>query len=247
MRYFIEVGYDGLQYAGFQIQNNAITIQQLIENALLVVTKEKISLTGSSRTDAGVNAYQNYFHFDSNILFTQKHLYSLNAILPYDVVVHSIRQVNDDAHSRFNATSRQYQYKITNLKNPFYFKKAYYLPVPLKMDLLNQVATIYLQNTNFKNFSKTNAQVHTYECTILQANWQLQNDIITFNVEGNRFLRGMVKALVGTALQVSFGKYTINDVVNLCTMEKPPKPAIFTPPGYALYLQKVNFPSNIFM
>ncbi len=247
MRYFIEVAYIGLHYAGFQIQNNAITIQQLLQEALFTITKETINLTGSSRTDAGVNAYQNFFHFDSEIIFTLKHQYSLNAILPSSIVVKSIKQVQHDAHSRFFATSRSYQYKIITTKDPFQFQKAYFFPFPMQTNLLTQVANLYTINTYYKNFSKTNAQVHTYNCTILNANWQFQNNNIIFNVQANRFLRGMVKALVGTALQVALGKYTINDIQQLFINEFPTKPAIFTPPGYALYLQNVHYPPSIFL
>jgi tRNA pseudouridine38-40 synthase len=209
-RYFIEVAYKGTQYAGFQVQKNANTIQAEVENALKVFYRTVFELTGSSRTDAGVHARQNFFHFDADVIKdTDKAVYHLNAILPADIVVKSIRQVADDAHSRFDAVSRSYQYTIYQQKDPFLDDRAYYYPFSVDMEVLQQAAALVKANTNFQSFSKKNTQVFTYECAIFESEWKVQNECLIYNVTGSRFLRGMVRGLVGTMLLTGRRKYSV--------------------------------------
>jgi tRNA pseudouridine38-40 synthase len=243
-RYFIEVAYKGTAYAGFQIQQNANTIQAEVEKALHIYYRHSFELTGSSRTDAGVHAQQNYFHFDTDIVIynktAEKALYHLNAILPQDIVAKNLQHVADDAHCRFDAISRSYQYSIYQSKNPFIVDTTYYFPYALNIDMLNKAAAMLLEYTNFQSFSKKNTQVFTYECTLTKSQWALQNDILVYEVTGNRFLRGMVRGLVGTMLQVGRGKFTIEKFKSIIE-SKNAIDTDFSTPAKGLILKEVKF------
>ena len=244
-RYFIEVAYKGTAYAGFQIQDNANTIQAEIEKALHTYLRILITLTGSSRTDAGVHAFQNFFHFDADLQIEAdavvKAIYHLNAILPLDIVVKDIKRVADTAHCRFDANSRSYTYSIYNHKNPFLFDSAYYYPYPLNIEVLQQAASLLLTHTEYLSFAKKNIQVSTYNCRILESNWLLKEDVLFYNVTANRFLRGMVRGLVGTMLLVGKGKYTIADFKTLLESNNNAR-TDFSAPAKGLMLKKVKFP-----
>lgn len=243
-RYFIEVAYKGTAYAGFQIQQNANTIQAEVEKALHTYYRYVFELTGSSRTDAGVHAQQNYFHFDADIfidnIIAEKAIYHLNAILPQDIVVKSLQPVANDAHCRFDAISRSYEYSIYQSKNPFIEDTAFYLPYSLNIDMLNKAAAMLLQYSNFQSFSKKNTQVFTYECTLTKSQWTLQNDILLYEVTGNRFLRGMVRGLVGTMLHVGRGKFTIEKFKSIIE-SKNAIDTDFSTPAKGLVLKEVKF------
>lgn len=247
MRYFIEVSYNGYNYSGFQIQPNASTIQGELENAFLVLLKQKVQLTGSSRTDAQVHAMQNFFHFDIENEIDLSITYNLNAILPSTIAVVQLLLVNANAHARFSATARQYTYHIHTTKQPFLLHKSYYYPFRLDISKLNESAAIILNNTNFISFCKSNAQVNSFDCTIMQSNWHIvSNTNYTYTVMANRFLRGMVKALVGTSLLYAHNKISIEQFKSLFSSESNTK-ANFTPPGYGLFLTNVVYPKNIFL
>ena len=242
-RYFIEVAYNGKRYAGFQIQQNANTIQAEVENALQVYYRESIALTGSSRTDTGVHAAQNFFHFDYLIDQAQAlndSVYHLNAILPSDIVVKRIYGVKDEAHCRFDAKSREYEYKIYASKNPFIVDYAYYYPYPLDIELLNQAAAIIQSTEDFQSFSKKNTQVYTYKCKIEMSCWSREGDLLVYNVKGSRFLRGMVRGLVGTMLKVGTKKIDLNGFISIINAHDSSKVDFSTPPQ-ALTLKKVNY------
>ena len=217
LRYFIEVLYKGTRYAGFQIQQNANSIQAEIEKALSIFFKATFSLTGSSRTDAGVHAFSNFFHFDSSYLATytpdrlEKIVYNLNAILPDDIVIKKIYLVKSDAHCRFDATGREYKYCIYQLKDPFQSDRAFYYPYQLDLQLLNDAAMVLLSYRDFTAFSKRNTQVTNFECSIVKSEWTIEDNLLFYNVQANRFLRGMVKGLVGTMLKVGTGKITVSE------------------------------------
>jgi tRNA pseudouridine38-40 synthase len=238
-RYFIEVAYKGTAYAGFQVQQNANTIQAEVEKALNIFYKEKFELTGSSRTDAGVHALQNFFHFDTNTII-QNQAYHLNSILPADIVVKNITPVASDFHCRFNATSRQYQYNIYQSKNPFLQQVAYYYPYHLNIDTLNQAAQLLMQHTDFTSFSKKHTQTFTNNCIITISKWHVQNNQLTYTVQANRFLRGMVKALVATMLQVGTNKLSIKEFEEII-QSKNNTNAFFTAPAHGLFLVQVNY------
>ena len=240
-RYFLEIAYKGTAYKGFQKQPNALTIQGEVEHALQILFQQNINLTGSSRTDAGVHALQNFFHFDTDIAVQSKHLYNLNAILPQDIVVKNVAPVSMQAHCRFSATSREYTYYIYRVKNPFLKDRAYYYPYQLDLELLQQAAQVLFTYTNFITFSKRNTQVKTFDCTIMAAKWSTTYDQVIFNVSANRFLRGMVRGLVGTMLHVGRGIVSIDDFKNIIESKDCSK-ADFSVPPQGLFLSAVNYP-----
>lgn len=243
-RYFIEVAYKGTGYAGFQVQQNANTIQAEIEKALQVYFRKVFFLTGSSRTDAGVHAQQNFFHFDSDIIFTtaetDKATYHLNAILPLDIAIKNIRQVAENAHCRFDATARSYRYCVHQNKDPFLQDDSYYYPYPLNIDAMNEAAKLLFDFTDFESFAKKNTQVFTYNCTIFLSEWKYENNMLIYTVVGNRFLRGMVRGLVGTMLLVGKGKHSIEDFKNIVESKDSSK-TDFSAPAKGLVLLEVKY------
>jgi tRNA pseudouridine38-40 synthase len=241
-RYFIDVAYKGTNYAGFQIQQNANTVQAEVQKALQVYFRQPFELTGSSRTDAGVHAQQNFFHFNAEIDFNpEKAIYHLNALLPTAIVLKKIILVEDEAHCRFDASSRSYVYTIYVNKNPFLEDTGFYYPYLLDRDLLNQAAQVILGNHDFQGFSKKNTQVHTHFCTISKSEWSFKEELITYNVIGSRFLRGMVRGLVGTMLLVGRKKYSIDTFKKILESKNATK-TDFSTPAKGLVLQSVTFP-----
>lgn len=253
-RYFLEVSYRGTNYSGFQTQQNAVTIQSEIEKALAVL-KGDLSpvLTGSSRTDAGVHALQNYFHFDTDMPVTHwrdiidqdRFLYKLNAILPADIVVKSIQQVIETAHCRFDALSREYKYHIYGSKDPFLAGRSYYFPYRLDREKMNEAAAIIIEYTDFSSFSKRNTQVKSFLCQVQKSQWIDTANELIYNVKANRFLRGMVRALTATMLQVGRGKMTIAEFREVIEAKDCTK-ASFAVPAHGLYLVAVNYPDSYF-
>jgi len=244
MRYFLEVSYKGTKYAGFQIQQNATTIQGEVERALAIVFRTPLALTGSSRTDAGVHAQQNFFHFDTDIFFPPKAIYNLNALLPLDIVIKSVFPVPADAHCRFLAQSRRYKYYITAAKDPFLTDTAWYYPYSLDVGLLQQAAQILFRHHDYTSFSKRNTQVFTHQCTIVESEWTTENNRLVYTVKANRFLRGMVRGLVGTMLLVGRKKITLHDFENII-LAKDCTRANFATPSHGLFLVNVEYPGSI--
>lgn len=242
-RYFLELSYKGTNYSGFQVQKNANTIQNEVEKALKTLYKKEIDLTGSSRTDAGVHALQNFFHCDTELILNPQSLYNLNAILPIDIVVSSIYKVQDDAHSRFAAISREYKYFIYQKKNPFLHDRAWHYPFRINEDLLHKAADLVNNQTNFIAFSKRNTQVNNFNCAIQNSEWIWEGECLVYNVKGNRFLRGMVRALVSTMLKVARGTFDLQHFESLFyTAEQ--SSASFAAPAHGLYLVKVEYPKD---
>ncbi len=241
-RYFIEVAYRGTHYSGFQVQDNANSIQAEVEKAMKIYFRAAFELTGSSRTDAGVHALQNFFHFDSSEEIKDAS-YQLNAILPDDIVIKRIFAVADDAHCRFDAISREYRYYIYEKKNPFIEDRAYYYPYTLDLDAMKVAAKEIIQHHDFTSFSKRNTQVKSFECDIQHSKWLYENDMLVYNVKANRFLRGMVKGLVGTMLQVGRGKLSIDQFRNIIQAKDCTK-ADFSVPSQGLFLMEVKFKSD---
>ncbi len=247
-RFFIEVAYQGARYAGFQKQENANSIQSEVERALRVYYREAIDLTGSSRTDAGVHAYQNYFHFDyrSDAEETMKNsVYHLNAILPEDIVINRIARALDGAHCRFDAVSREYEYRIYRSKNPFIKDRAYYFPYTIDIDRMNEAAEMIRLNEDFQSFSKKNTQVHNYVCKIEESYWKWEGDMLIYKVKGNRFLRGMVRGLAGTMLRLGTNKLNIDQFQSII-QSKDCKKVDFSTPPHGLILVKVNYKVGVF-
>jgi len=244
MRYFIEVAYKGAKFNGFQIQENAETVQSAIDHALSTLMREKIETTGSSRTDAGVHALQNFLHFDLEKPLHPQFIYKVNAILPPDVVLRNVYNVGDDAHSRFAALSRSYEYIIYMQKDPFLQDRGYFFPYRLDIDLLQEAAGILKEYQDFTTFSKRNSQVKTYICTIKESRWTADGTRIVYNVTANRFLRGMVRGLVGTMLRVGRGKMTIQEFRDAIESRNCVN-ADFAVPPQGLFLMQVAYPEGL--
>ena len=244
-RYFLEVAYNGTNYSGFQIQQNANSIQQEVENAFTVLQKEKIELTGSSRTDAGVPAFQNFFLFDFDGTIDSRLVYKMNAILPGDISVARLMHMNSTAHCRFGATSREYKYFIYRHKDPFLRERAYYFPYKLNIQLMQEAADIIRSYNDFTSFSKRKTQVKSFICEIQESKWDWEADCLVYYVRANRFLRGMVRALVATMLQVGREKMTIDQFKEVIE-QKNSTGARFGAPPHGLFLIAVNYPPDYF-
>lgn len=245
-RYFIEVAYKGTEYSGFQSQQNTgKTIQAETEKAmgtLLRLHGEKaIQLTGSSRTDAGVHALQNFFHFDFDGPVHDQFIYKMNAILPPDIVVRQLVPVHEDAHCRFDAVSREYRYIIYRRKDPFLRDRGFYYPYRLNAERMQEAAEIVKEYEDFTSFSKRNTQVKTFICRIYESRWLMENDKIEYTVKGNRFLRGMVRALVATMLQAGREKISLAEFRSIIESRDCTK-ASFAAPAQGLFLIHVTIP-----
>ena len=250
-RYFIEVAYKGTKYSGFQVQKNGITIQSEVEQALVIKFGKPFQLTGASRTDAGVHALQNYFHFDidtellnqhdNSETAMQKSLYSLNSILDEDIVIKKIFKVDDRHHCRFDAISREYKYYICRKKDPFYNDRAYFYPYTLDFEKLQKAAAIILRTKDFTSFSKKNTQVNNFFCSVIKSEWVIEHDLLIYHVAANRFLRGMVKGLVGTMLRAGTGKISLDEFSTIVE-SKNVNNADFSVPSHALFLVEVKYP-----
>ena len=238
-RYFIEVSYKGTNYSGFQKQQNANSVQAELEKAMEIFYRQKFELTGSSRTDAGVHALQNFFHFDSNTDL-EDGSYNLNAILPNDIVCKRIFNVAENAHCRFDAISREYHYYIYQQKDPFLQDRACYIPYPVDITLLQLAAGEIMKHHDFTSFSKRNTQVNNFLCKMYVSEWVQEADYLVYKVKANRFLRGMVKGLVGTMLLIGKQKINFNQFKAIIESKDCTK-ADFSMPPDGLYLYKVAF------
>lgn len=245
-RYFLELAYRGDAYAGFQVQENAHSVQGEVERALQIFFRGKISLTGSSRTDAGVHALQNYFHFDYEGEITERSVYNLNAILPMDVAIRSIRRVRENAHCRFDAQYRRYRYRVHTRKNPFVHGLSYYFPYTVDIEKMRHAAAMVCSNEDFELFSKRNTQVKTFRCSIYESEWRRDGDEIHYIVKANRFLRGMVRGLAGTMLQVGRGRMTVEEFGGLLAGRGTMARVDFSVPGHGLWLEEVGFEEGYF-
>ncbi|MCH7523907.1 MAG: tRNA pseudouridine(38-40) synthase TruA [Bacteroidetes bacterium] len=245
MRFFIELSYNGKAYHGWQNQSNAISVQEVLENALSTLLKEKISIVGAGRTDTGVHAIQMFAHFDTPKAFSiEKLIYNLNSFLPNDIAVQDIFKVNDDAHARFDAISRAYKYRISSSKNVFSFNNTYSFKKDLDVKKMNEAAKILFEYSNFKCFSRSNTDVKTFNCNILEAKWVFENDELVFIIKSDRFLRNMVRAIVGTMINIGIGKINAEDLHDIIK-SKNRSQAGASVPGHALYLTKIEYPKNI--
>ena len=245
MRYFLELSYNGANYHGWQNQPNAISVQEVIEKALSILLNEKIDIMGAGRTDAGVHAKQMFAHFDTDVTFTNTNLmFKLNSFLPKDIAIHNVFKVKPEAHSRFNALSRTYLYRVTLKKNVFTFNNAYYVKQHLDLDKMNEASKILFEYKDFQCFSKSNTDVKTYNCDIMKAEWFFENNELCFVIKANRFLRNMVRAIVGTMVNVGLGKLNIEELHTII-QSKNRSEAGFSVPAHALYLTNIEYPEDI--
>ncbi|GGD70825.1 tRNA pseudouridine synthase A [Maribacter cobaltidurans] len=233
-------------YHGWQKQPNAITVQEILEEVLTKLLRDKIEIVGAGRTDAGVHAKEMFGHFNVDpISDIQNLIYRVNAFLPDDIAVQEIRSVQNEAHARFDATARSYEYWVCQEKNPFYRDTAYYVRTPLDIDLMNQAATLLLGKQDFECFSKSKTDVRTYICNVTLAKWVLENDKLVFKITADRFLRNMVRAVVGTLLEVGSKKYPPSHVKAILK-SKDRSEAGVSVPAKGLYLTSVIYPKTIY-
>lgn len=244
-RYFIEVSYKGAAYGGFQVQENAMTVQGAVEKAMGIFFRREIMLTGSSRTDTGVHAKQNYFHFDSDGEMDERWVYNLNALLPGDIAIRNIRRVADGAHCRFDAVWREYSYLVYRFKDPFISDAGYYYPYALEKEEMKRSAEVLKEYSMFGSFAKRNSQVKTFACRIMESEWMEEEGNMRYQVRANRFLRGMVRGLVGTMLQVGRGKISVEEFRDIIEGGDSSR-VDFSVPGHGLCLEKVGYPAGYF-
>jgi tRNA pseudouridine38-40 synthase len=209
MRFLLELSYNGTNYQGWQVQPNGQTVQGVLNNALSVLMRQGIETLGCGRTDAGVHARQYFAQFDTDYDLPETFLRSLNGILPYDIAVHAVRLVAPDFNVRFSAIARTYEYCITFEKNPFYQNFATRWYVPLDIGAMNEACAVMLGDRDFSCFSKVSAEVAHFRCNLMSARWYYRNDLLIFEVTANRFLRSMVRAMVGTLSLVGEGKIDV--------------------------------------
>lgn len=252
MRYFIKLAYKGTNYHGWQSQPNASSVQETLGKAISVVLNSEIILMGAGRTDSGVHAKEMYAHFDFEKSFdTESIVHKLNSYLPKDIVVYAIIPVLDEAHARFDATKRTYEYHINSFKDPFLQDDSWYFHQKLDLDLMNKASNILLNHVNFQCFSKVNTDVNTFDCTIFEAYWtrgtaeqsadKQGNSKLIFTISANRFLRNMVRAIVGTLVNVGMHKITLDDFEAIIKSKNRDK-AGFSVPAHGLYLTKIEYP-----
>lgn len=244
-RFFIEIAYDGSAYHGWQIQPNAISVQEKLNQALYTLLREDIETVGAGRTDTGVHAKQLYVHIDlKNALFShapERAKQSLNALLPYDIAVKRIIEVSAESHARFDATSRSYEYHMHMHKNPFLINRSWQVRAFPDLDKMNEASRHLLGTMDFSCFSKSNTQVYTNICTITKAEWIRDGDAVVFNITADRFLRNMVRAIVGTLVQIGQQDVSpsyLKDVLS----SKNRSMAGISVPAHGLYLTQVAYP-----
>lgn len=242
MRYFISFSYRGTNYHGWQIQPKAISVQEEITKALNTIFRENLSIVGAGRTDAGVHAKQMYAHFDTDIIFDKKTIIKrLNSFLKEDIVIENILEVPEQAHARFDAISRTYEYCLHQNKNAFYQDTSWYFHQHLNIEMMNQAASILLDYQDFQCFSKSHTDVFTYNCNITEAFWQQRNNQLVFTITANRFLRNMVRAVVGTLIDVGTKKIAPEQMHQIIQSKNRSK-AGFSVPAHGLFLTKVIYP-----
>ena len=247
MKYFIELSYKGTFFHGWQIQPNAVSVQETLEKALSLLLRESINVTGAGRTDTGVHAKYIAVHFETELAFVpEKLVFKLNSYLPASIAIHDIFKVKEQAHARFDALTRAYEYRVVRHKNPFETESAYFFKGDLDVKAMNFAAAELLNYTNFKCFSKSKTDVKTYNCKLFYAYWEESNDLLIFKISANRFLRNMVRAIVGTLIDVGLGKLTVNDIHKIVASENRGE-AGYSVPAKGLYLTEVTYPESIYL
>ncbi len=247
MRYFFEIAYNGANYSGWQSQRNATGVQAVVEDVMTKVFRTPISIVGSGRTDTGVHCEQQFFHADIGEAFERGHmLQRLNSFLPRDIVIRSVKEVNPDANARYDAIERTYRYQITRVKNPFLQGLAWHYFKDLQIGNMNAAAAYIVGEQDFECFSKVKTDVNHFICTIREARWEERGDQLFFFISANRFLRGMVRAIVGTLLDVGTGKTSHKEFISIIH-SKDRKKAGANVPASGLYLEKVKYPAHIFI
>lgn len=242
MRYFIEFAYNGKNYHGWQSQPNAVSIQETLAKGLSTILRKEIDLMGAGRTDTGVHAKQMFAHFNvEEKLDTAFLTAKLNSFLPKDIVIFDLILVSDEAHARFDATKRTYEYHIHTFKSAFENESSWYFMQKLDLDKMNEATKLLFDYSDFQCFSKVNTDVKTFNCKIIEANWKQFNQKIVFTISADRFLRNMVRAIVGTIVEIGSGKKELEDFKKIIE-SKDRSQAGTSAPAHGLYLTKVEYP-----
>ncbi len=241
-RYFIHFSYKGTHYHGWQIQPNGNSIQAELTNSLEVILRQKVNLTGAGRTDAGVHAKRMTAHFDieNPIVDSENFIARLNSLLPHDIAVYGLESVEPDMHARFSAVSRTYEYYLTTRKDPFLKEFAMRMTRPLDFDAMNRAAAVLFEYTDFTSFSKLHTDTKTNNCKIMQAYWKKEDNIWIFTIQADRFLRNMVRAVVGTLLEVGKKNLSIDDFREIIEKKDRCAAGISVPPQ-GLFLINVEY------
>lgn len=241
MRYFIKLAYNGSRYHGWQYQPNASSVQETINKAISTLLNSEISIMGAGRTDTGVHAKIMYAHFDFEPPFNKTSLvHKLNSFLPKDIVIYDIIVVEEAAHARFDALKRTYTYQINTFKDPFLQEQSWYFHQELDIDLMNEAAILLFNHIDFQCFSKVNTDVGTFDCRIFEASWKQNHNRLVFTISANRFLRNMVRSIVGTLVNVGLHKITLDDF-NSIIVDKNRDKAGFSVPAHGLYLTEIEY------
>lgn len=248
MRFFLEFSYAGTNYHGWQRQPNAVSVQEVLEQALETLLKTPIPLTAAGRTDTGVHARQMFAHFEHDFKYDEKTklVHQLNQFLPYDIVIHSLKTVTQTAHARYDALSRTYEYHISNRKTPFENELHYELRQKLDIEAMNTAAKVLMQYEDFECFSKSKTDVKTFLCQITHAQWTVSEKGYTFTITANRFLRNMVRAIVGTLIEIGLKKKTVEDLHQII-QSKNRSSAGYSVPAQGLFLTKITYPKELFI
>lgn len=244
MRYFSELAYNGFSYSGWQMQPKDTSVQEVVERTFSTILGTPIEVVGCGRTDAGVHACQYYAHFDFEGTFPTAFLRRVNKLLPKDIVIYQIFAVAPDAHARFDAYQRSYEYHITFVKNPFQIQTTYFYPYALKPDFdkMQAAAQLLLSYQEFQPFCKSNHDAKTLRCQLTRSEWEMiQDDQLTFHITANRFLRGMVRLIVGMCLNVGLNKVTLDEVQTALDQQMLLKKSWSVPPE-GLSLTQVKYP-----
>jgi tRNA pseudouridine38-40 synthase len=247
-RYFIFISYRGTSYHGWQVQPNSVTVQKILDEALSTILEEKISTTGAGRTDTGVHAEVFCAHFDSNAddLNTRENfVYRMNRYLPKDISVTAIRKVAEEANARFSAISRTYRYYIAREKDPFTEDYSWYLHGKIDLKAMNEASQLLFNHTDFTSFSKLHTDVKTNNCKIFEARWKEEGSRLIFTIRADRFLRNMVRAIVGTMVEVGFGKMTLAEFEGVIKSKDRCR-AGKSAPAKGLFLAAIEYPQEIF-
>jgi len=245
-RYFIELAYNGTNFHGWQIQPNAKSVQEEINKCFSAFLREEINVVGAGRTDAGVHSSYFVLHFDTSVnIDTENFIYKMNRFLPTDIAIFSVRPVIGDGHARFSALSRTYHYYIQKRKNPFNNSFAYNLSTKLNIDKMNEAAKKILVFEDFTSFSKLHTDVKTNNCKVEYAKWYEKDDQLIFEIKADRFLRNMVRAIVGTLLEVGKGKLSVEDFVKIIE-DKDRGKAGASAPAQGLFLTGIEYPDSIY-
>lgn len=246
MRYFIELQYDGGAYCGWQRQSDAPSVQHTVERTLTTLLREAIAVTGAGRTDTGVNASYYVAHFDTAapIADAARIVYKLNLMLPPDISVMRIAEVSPTAHARFDAVEREYTYFIRNRKSPFWRHAAWHYYVPLDMEAMNRAAEALTRHDDFTSFAKLNSNNKTNICHVTRAEWRREGDMLVFTIRADRFLRNMIRAIVGTLVDVGRGRYTPEEFERILTA-RDLSLSSGSAPAQGLFLSDVVYPESI--